>query len=423
MAMMIREYIDGGFCHEINESAHGEYLDLTEDNSLLNEPIAPDSLMVDIEGIHAAPHATRNYTRYMPSCLKKSVPSWTKPYRRPLIKHHNEKNGEIIGRVCATEYKTGKTLSGTTALLFTVNVPGLQAKDDVKSGLLETTSIGVIAHDVRCSICGQQLASGETCDHERGMTYGGETCYWDIYSMEAKELSYVIVPSDMYAKNVKIYPASQSGSKTTITESLDNTIQKGETEMSEQKPELEQQLTEATAKITELEAKVSELTESVATTEAKVQELTAANTAATEEVAQLKEANASFETKATEEAQLKEGLETALAESKAESKQYLIEALQALRKVTGKKEVAEASLLERTEESLRDSFKDLKEEMSSNGVDASLPTPGSLKSPSLTEEADDKKQGAHVKESSTPSNIDLKAGLESLFTTVASAYK
>lgn len=241
--------------------------------------------------------------------------------------------------------------------------------------------------------------------------------------MEAKELSYVIVPSDMYAKNVKIYPASQSGSKTTITESLDNTIQKGETEMSEQKPELEQQLTEATAKITELEAKVSELTESVATTEAKVQELTAANTAATEEVAQLKEANASFETKATEEAQLKEGLETALAESKAESKQYLIEALQALRKVTGKKEVAEASLLERTEESLRDSFKDLKEEMSSNGVDASLPTPGSLKSPSLTEEADDKKQGAHVKESSTPSNIDLKAGLESLFTTVASAYK
>ena len=275
MAMVIQEYCGDtpGISTSIVEDENlGVGLNVTEaDNT---QPIDPNSINVDVEGIHAFPHATRNYTRYMPKCLKGSVPSWTNPYNRPLIKHHNEKDGKIIGRVLNADYITKNTFSGTPALLFTVNVPGEEAKNDIKNGTESTVSIGVIAHDVRCSICGQQLAGGEMCEHERGVTYDGETCYWDIHSMEAKELSYVIVPSDIYANNRKIYAATtKSGEKTQITESLDDSIKKGEQPQMATE-DIQKELTEAKAKITTLEATVSELTEAKAASEKTVTELT-----------------------------------------------------------------------------------------------------------------------------------------------------
>ena len=39
----------------------------------------PDTLMVEIEGIHSYPFHTRNCTRYMPQCLNESEPKWTHP--------------------------------------------------------------------------------------------------------------------------------------------------------------------------------------------------------------------------------------------------------------------------------------------------------------------------------------------------------
>ena len=152
MALEIQEYVGGSFSAELVEDDHLlNSMNLTEDDHD-NIPIAPNSLMVDVEGIHAFPHATRNFTRYMPKCLKNSVPTWTHPYNRPLIKHHNEKNGKIIGRILNAEYKTKGTFSNTPALLFTVNVPGEDAKEDILNGTESTVSIGVIAHDVRCRI-------------------------------------------------------------------------------------------------------------------------------------------------------------------------------------------------------------------------------------------------------------------------------
>lgn len=226
MALMIREYTGDKFIKTNEIKTPLNLTEATIETNVSDEAIDPNSLMVEIEGIHAYPHATRNFTRYMPKCLKNSISLWTTPYRRPLIKHHNEENGEIIGRICAAEYKTSKTLSGTPALVFTVNVPGEEAKKDVKNGILSTASIGVMAYDVRCSICGTHLEDGDECEHERGREYTvngkKEVCYWDVYSMEPKELSYVIVPSDIYAKNTKIYPATNSRNKPIIKECLNN---------------------------------------------------------------------------------------------------------------------------------------------------------------------------------------------------------
>lgn len=420
MAMVIQEYAGSDLSFDIVEDENlANNFSLTEADQA--DPIDPNSVLVDVEGIHAYPHATRNYTRYMPKCLKNSVPSWTTPYRRPLIKHHNEKNGQIIGRVMNAEYKTRDTFSGTPALLFTVTVPGEEAKADVKNGTESTVSIGVLAHDVRCSICGQQLAGGEMCEHERGVTYDGETCYWDIHSMEAKELSYVIVPSDIYAKNRKIYSAAKSGDKTQITESLDDSIRKGEQQMAEDN---QKELAEAKATISTLEAKVSELTEAQKTAETTVAKLTEANEELEGQVATLTEAKAQLESTATEEKALREGLETALEDAKIARKESLVEAVQALRKAAGKSATDAEQIKNRSEESLSDTILDLKEELTV--VEAKTPeaaAPGSVTSPALAEEDDAQVGDTTIEESNKEEKIDLEAGYRALFSDMFSRHK
>ena len=427
MAMVIQEYCGDtpGISTSIVEDENiGVGLNVTEaDNT---QPIDPNSINVDVEGIHAFPHATRNYTRYMPKCLKGSVPSWTNPYNRPLIKHHNEKDGKIIGRVLNADYITKNTFSGTPALLFTVNVPGEEAKNDIKNGTESTVSIGVIAHDVRCSICGQQLAGGEMCEHERGVTYDGETCYWDIHSMEAKELSYVIVPSDIYAKNRKIYAATtKSGEKTQITESLDDSIKKGEQPQMATE-DIQKELTEAKAKITTLEATVSELTEAKAASEKTVTELTEAKTALEKQVAELTEAKATLEQQAKDEAALKEGLESSLEETKVALKSSLAETVQALRKAAGKKELDAEAIKNRSEDSLNDAIMDLKEELGSIGEshqEDTTPDAGSVKDPTLQESEEESAGGVDVNESNENEKLDLEAGLSQLLTGMVSFHK
>lgn len=438
MAMVIQEYAGSGFSTEIVEEEN-----LLQDISLkesdeTSSPVDPNSLMVDVEGIHAYPHATRNFTRYMPKCLKASVASWTTPYLRPLIKHHNEKDGHIIGRIINAEYKARDTFSGTPALLFTVNVPGEDAKADILNGTESTVSIGVIAHDVRCSICGQQLATGERCEHERGVSYDGETCYWDIHSMEAKELSYVIVPSDIYAKNRKMYSLAKSGEQTQISECLDDKTEKGETRMSE---DTTKALAEAKAKVSTLEAKVTELSEACKKSETTVAELTEAkgkleketsslketNDALQKELTALKEKASNLEAQRKEDAALREGLETALEEAKVARKGSLIETVQALRKAIGKKEMDAEAIKNRSEESLADTILDLKEELSEadkkNDHAEIAQAANSVSSPALAEEAENDSAKNQPLKETAEKRIDLAAGFQDLLADIISYHK
>ena len=413
MALMIREYTGDKFIKTNEIKAPLNLTEATIETNVSDEAIDPNSLMVEIEGIHAYPHATRNFTRYMPKCLKNSISLWTTPYRRPLIKHHNEENGEIIGRICAAEYKTSKTLSGTPALVFTVNIPGEEAKKDVKNGILSTASIGVMAYDVRCSICGTHLEDGDECEHERGREYTvngkKEVCYWDVYSMEPKELSYVIVPSDIYAKNIKIYPATNSRNKPIIKESLNN---KG-VKMMPNNDDLEKELKEAKDKITKLEQDIKDLTEDKTNSENKISELTETNSKLAKQVADLNEAKNKLEEEKQEELHLREGVENALAEAKKETREYMVHTLQAMRQAIGKEALADEMIKNRTVDSIKDSICDLKEEFNlktskKNPVN-SLPNPDNLKNPTLANNKPVKE-----KKEKQNSNIDLEEGLKNI---------
>lgn len=433
MALMIREYVDHNDVNAFFSEAVATHDKLELREAAAKEgslPIAPDSLMVEVEGIHAYPHATRNYTRYMPECLIDAIPGWTNPYNRPVIKFHKDEDGETIGRVISAEHVQKSKRSKTPATKFLINVSEEKAKQGIKDGRLDTVSISGIATDVRCSICGQQLADGEECEHERGQQYkvGSKvkTCYWDIYSIEPKELSYVIVPSDVYAKNERFYPATKGGEKPKLTESLNTDLppktnsKEGEVEMTE--------LEEAQAKISELSAKVKELEEAAKANETKMTELTEAKDKADAQVKELTESKTALESEIKSEKELKEGLETELAETKTQLKESAIETLQAIRKATGRKEIEESLVKERSMDSIRDSIVDLKEEFNGKFAgknvkeNANLPAPGSVENPTLGSASDGKK--LNVSESANDDDkVDLKESMSDLLAKAFGAHR
>lgn len=372
MSIIIKEYLDS----DIKNTDANQHFSLTEDYRNLNT-VSENSLMVDIEGIHVGP--TRNYTWYTEKALKDSIPTWTKPYERPLILHHNEKDGKIIGRILNAEYTTRNTRSGTGALIFSCNIPDEEGKNGVKDGRLKTTSIGVLAHDVRCSICGQIITEDGECEHERGMKYDDETCYWMIYKMEAKELSYVIVPSDIYASNIKIYSTKASSlkenfkeegelcmAKTTTVEEKETVIdEKIEVKTKEEEKEQESETETLKATILELQKTIKEL-------EDKVKK---------------------YEKDATEEKKMRENAEGELVRINKQLKEFAIEQILVLRNQLKRPVLAKEKLENRSQESLMDSILDLKEELN---IDGNIP---------LAEENDDK-----VKED----KIDIKENIEEI---------
>ena len=176
-----------------------------------------------IEAIHCYPFATRNFTRYMPDACKASTESWVEPYNRPVIMYHNDYDGEITGRVVGAEVKISEKTGGE-CLFLTATAPEWRTWERIENEIYKTTSIGVAATDVRCSICGAKLAEGEECEHRKGFSYDGEICYWDVYEFDPKEISYVITPSDPYSQIISLgmdtetEKESYDSSKTKVTD-------------------------------------------------------------------------------------------------------------------------------------------------------------------------------------------------------------
>lgn len=216
MAIELKEYVGASF---LQTKSSDNKINLTE--GYTQTYIDDESLMVDIEGIHSI--ITRNDTLYTPECIKDSIPYWTAPYERPVIMHHNEKDGKIIGRVKAANYIDKSERSGTAALELIANIGDEEGKKGIKNGTLATVSIGAIAHDIRCSICGTNLVEEGMCEHDKGEIYDNKRCYWIVKKIEPKEVSYVIVPSDIYAHNTRVYEAVQKN-KNEVKESMSTNI-------------------------------------------------------------------------------------------------------------------------------------------------------------------------------------------------------
>lgn len=205
-------------------------------------------IVVEIEAIHSEPYVTGNSTIYTVKAIQESVAKWTKPYNIPVIKHHNDSDGDIIGRVIDAKIKDSILVPGTKALVLTADIIESEAKEGVRTGLLQTVSIGGRTNDVRCSICGADMKN-DPCDHTRGQVYEGRVCTWMINDVTPDEVSYVIVPSDKNAKNIKIHYDDSADTK--VSENAGN-VREAQNELPDFiKGEEEVSITESQEKETE----------------------------------------------------------------------------------------------------------------------------------------------------------------------------
>lgn len=449
MAIEIKEYLNSN-SYNVKESKTTINLNINENLNVLKQ-IPNESIIQIIEGIHVGP--TRNFTWYTKEALLNSIESWTKPYNIPLIKHHNEKNGDTIGRILNANYKRTNTRSKTPALEFTCLVSDKDGIQQIKDRRLETVSIGVIAHDVRCSICGEQVEiideyGNTACGHSKGSIYDNETCYWKIYSMEAKELSYVIVPSDIYAHNIKTIDSNEYN-KQYIKENLNNSnllnIEEGVNDMSNniQENKLKDTIIEEEVTNKELEnikdiepienKEIKELKESNELLKKQIEELekekeeyNKTKEAINKELEEVKEEltkaldkieviNADLiakEKQVEEEIALKEAVENELGKIKVEIREARESEFNILRASLNKEVIAKEALSKRSDDSLMDSILDLKEEM--NGI-RKLKEIKETANPVLDNEKNKNNNTLNVKENKTVGNMNLEEGLKEIF--------
>lgn len=453
MSIEIKEYI-GSKPKYVNAIKND--LNLTESYTI-ETYIDENSLMVDMEALHSI--ITRNDTLYTPECIKKSIPLWTQPYERPVIMHHDDEAGITIGRVKAAKYIDHSERSNTPALELTANIGEENGKKGIKNGTLATVSVGVIAHEAKCSICGQNLAEG-FCEHEKGEIYEGKRCYWIITDIEPKEVSYVIVPSDIYAHNTKVYDAvnkkktnkevNESMSNifddlikehglnnkvvdltegTQIDEKVPDTTKVNPTEKPEDDNKKEEK-EDKTAKVEGNEENSNkedkkdedkdedesnkELEDS--TKEKELEDLKAEIQKLNAKIEELTAANAKLEKQANSEKTLKESAEAKLIEYKKKEKLALVESVNSLREQLELPKQEVDILMESTEESLTSTIKNLKEFVEIKNKPSNKLT--MIESPiSVSDEKDNtnKNKLDNVKESVNTSNKDFEKDLIGIF--------
>ena len=432
MAIVLKEYIGDRNIGNINIKQQAPDITFREaDASSIVAP-SPDTLMVEVEGIHAYPFRTRNFTRYMPEALKKSQPRWTNPYLKPLIKHHNDQNGEIIGRIYDAAWTDHTSVENTGGLIFTISVPDKKAAEEVRNRILETVSIGVSATDVRCSVCGSHIMdAAEGCPegHARGEVYEGQVCCWDIYDIEPKELSYVIVPSDIYAKNRRVYLAKEAQSiVNNIKESVEDIGKKNNSGNGdkEKNMNLEQQLADAKKEIEELQKKLEEAKTKLEELESlknikaekeeqdkKLAEIQALLDSTKTELEDNKQKLVVSEENLAQVSQEKEAAEEAGLAVKEQLRELASRTLNQFRKMSGRTELDEQELKKRSVDSIIDSISDFTEDFNGNKnneehvklTEMQINNPVAPKNPTpeKTEHKDDYRA------------VNLSEGLESLF--------
>jgi hypothetical protein len=180
------------------------------------------SLKVRIEAIHET--LTKNNIFYVGEKLKGDVAflsegkvratgaySWTRPYNKPMLINHDT-DTKPLGRIIDAQY-LDRTSVGTPGIEVIAEINDPEAIEMILDGRYYTVSIGADVDAVYCSICGaNQMEEG--CEHWKGETYeiSGQQikCYWKVGNIWFRELSFVNVPADEFARVIVIDGVKES---------------------------------------------------------------------------------------------------------------------------------------------------------------------------------------------------------------------
>lgn len=195
-------------------------------------------LITTIKATHAG-RLTGHLHLYIPSAVKAGVDTFTKPFNKPVLVHH-ESDKDAIGRIVSASYidtpdpnvpatliksvdsafeggdleRLIKEVKKLNPFLFDSGFEGL-GYNLVKAHILDpnaiekaldrrylTVSVGYSTDKLMCSACGHNPFSDE-CGHSRGKVYkdkGKYPVYWIYGNLTYDELSFVNSPADELAQ-------------------------------------------------------------------------------------------------------------------------------------------------------------------------------------------------------------------------------
>ena len=168
------------------------------------------SLICNVAASHSG--TLINNRVYPPDKMSKGIKSWTSPYKKPVLVNHDEE-GAPIGRVIKAKYiKTPRGMDGKeySPVLkasdgygfvdLSVKITDQDAIQKIMDGRYETVSVRMSTDHAYCSVCGTDWADEGPCEHQPGKKYEGKLAYMTTGDLTYREVSFVNIPADEFAK-------------------------------------------------------------------------------------------------------------------------------------------------------------------------------------------------------------------------------
>lgn len=172
------------------------------------------ALDVEMEATHSGKN--HNYCIYYEDSMEKDAESFVNPFKKPMLKNHNDYTGEPLGRIIQSWHGPSQLTDERSAIHLKARVTDADAIPKFLDGRYGTVSIGGTMGTVTCNVCGKTILKDgkfNFCGHWRGESYKDQVCYWGARDIEYHEVSTVNNPADDYAQIMKVTVVTDSDEK------------------------------------------------------------------------------------------------------------------------------------------------------------------------------------------------------------------
>ena len=163
------------------------------------------ALDVEMEATHSGKN--HNYCIYYEDSMEADAESFVNPFKKPVLKNHNDHSGEPLGRILQAWTGPSVLTDERMAIHLKTRISDQEAIPKFLDGRYGTVSISGTMGTVTCNVCGKNILKDgkfKFCGHWRGETYKDEVCYWGAKDIEYHEVSTVNNPADDYAQIMKV---------------------------------------------------------------------------------------------------------------------------------------------------------------------------------------------------------------------------
>lgn len=172
------------------------------------------ALDVEMEATHSGKN--HNYCIYYEESMEKDAESFVNPFKKPMLKNHNDYSGEPLGRITQSWFGPSVLTDERSAIHLKARVTDQDAIPKFLDGRYGTVSIGGTMGTVTCNVCGKTILKDgkfKFCGHWRGESYKDQVCYWGAKDIEYHEVSTVNNPADDFAQIMKVTVVTDSDDK------------------------------------------------------------------------------------------------------------------------------------------------------------------------------------------------------------------